>query len=487
MIDFLKYFDGTSRRPRAVQKQALEWLADNWSTPILAGNFTVASGKSAIAEAVSLVTGAHVITPSNLLIDQYRESYPKKNFLKGKMHYNCSTGYTCGDWTTVLQQKACKDCPYTACRTEALKSPTFFNPMSLFYLTQAEGWEDPNVIVVDEAHTLPGMVLLLCGAKLRHSMYKFPETVVNQIFLARWLTDQLGRLSALAIYYKSQPERFSEITRELEAIRMTLKGLEESPENYAIWIEEGRYHGRPDRFLNIKPIRPPKFMMQRLLRAKHLILMSGTLMEPDIKDLVGDEHYKFLDLPSPIPKENRLIYSRPAPFKMNYRADPALIVKEIEKILEENPNVNTIIHTTYSMSKKLAPHFRRPIIVNDSSNKMEKLDIFKRLGGTFLASGCSEGIDLKGDLCRLNIIPKMSFPDLSDPVVAKRKALQDGNEWYDLETLKTTIQACGRSTRDVDDFSKIYILDPNFSRLARKYQDKIPSSFYESIVWSKEV
>lgn len=486
MVDFLKHFDGSSRKPRPIQKEVLEWLADNWHHKVLAMNAPVALGKSAIAQAVSLVTGAHVITPSNLLIDQYTATYPKKNFLKGKAHYNCTTGYSCHDWTATLDQKACTDCPYVACKTRALKEPSFFNPMSLYYLTQAEGWEDPPVIVVDEAHTLPSMILLLCGSKLRHSMYKFPESVTNMVYLSRWLQEQIKKLSTLAVYYKTNPTRFQEITRELEQIKMTLRGLDESPENYAVWIEDGRYRGRPDRYLNIKPIRPPRFVVNRLLRAKKLVLMSGTLMQSDIKDLVGDEYVHFLDAPSPIPKDNRPVYFRPAPFRMNWEADPRKIVAEIEKVLAINPNVNTIIHTTYSMSKKLAPHFTRPIIVNDSANKAEKLEYFKSKGGVFLASGCAEGIDLKGDVCRLNIVAKLPFPDLKDPIVAKRKALQDGDEWYALETLKTVIQACGRSTRDVDDWSKTYILDPNFSRLFNQYKHKLPQSFVESVVWTLE-
>lgn len=486
MPNFLKYFDGSGRTPRDVQKQILEWMDANWQHKILAGNFPVASGKSSIAQAISLVTGAHIITPSNLLIDQYRRDYPKKNFLKGKTHYNCSSGYSCHDWTATLDQKACSDCPYTACKKAALTEATFFNPMSLFYLTQAEGWEPPKVLVVDEAHTLPSMILLLCGVRLRYSMYKFPESATNTVFLARWMGDQVKKLAALALFYKSKPTRFAEIVREMEQIKMALKGLEEAPENYAIWIENGRYRGRPDRFLNIKPIRAPKFVTQRLLRADKLILMSGTLMPSDIQDLVGDEHFKFLDAPSPIDKDRRAVYFKPAPFRMNWEADPKAIVAEIEKVIALNPGVNTIVHTTYSMSKKLSPHFSTPVIVNEASDKSEKLDYFKQHGGIFLASGCAEGVDLKGDLCRLNIIPKLPFPDLKDPIVAKRKALQDGDEWYALETLKVVIQACGRSTRDLNDFSKTYILDPNFARLFRQYKNKLPQSFVDSIVWSGE-
>ena len=197
------------------------------------------------------------------------------------------------------------------------------------------------------------------------------------------------------------------------------------------------------------PITPPRFLCDALLSADKIVLMSGTLFDTDIKTLLGDRPYESIDLPSPIPVENRPVFYRPVPFKMNYQTEPGMIVDAIENVLKSYPGKNAIIHVPYNMSKRLQPHFKRKVLTNTSQTKDETLKKFKKYGGVWLASGCAEGLDLKGDLARVNIIPKLAFPDLNDPVVKKRKALEDGEQWYGLETLKTLVQQVGRTTRSV--------------------------------------
>jgi Rad3-related DNA helicase len=484
-MDFLRKFDSSGRTPRDVQVTALRWLADNWnSAEAFTLQLPVATGKSALAKAIIDAAGGHVITPSNLLINQYSDTYPKTNFLKGKAHYTCSSGLSCEDWTNVLEQKPCPGCPYVECKKKALQAQsTFFNPMSLFFTSMDKSWHTPPVLVVDEAHQLPSMISMLSGTKLRHSMYKFTDQTISELNLVPWLDAQVVNLSKLATYYGKDKKRLKEIVEELERLKLVKIGVESDAANYAVWIDRGLYRGKPDRFLNIKPIRPPRRVVQSLLDARKIVLLSGTLMPADIVDLVGDRRTLSLDLPSPIPKERRPIYYRPVSFKMNMTTPAEPIVAAIEAIIREFPGRNTIIHVSYALSKKLRNSFSMPVIFNDPEDKQKKLDLFLQKGGVFLASGCSEGIDLKGDLCHINVITKLLFPNLGDPVVSKRKALADGEEWFALETLKTTIQQAGRSTRSPEDYSKTFILDPSFARLYRQYKGKLPQSFNESINW----
>jgi Rad3-related DNA helicase len=486
-MDFLKNFDGSGRTPRPVQIDALKWLSANWdSADAFALQIPVGGGKSAIAKAIANATGGHVVTPSNLLISQYTDIYRGTNFLKGKAHYTCvSSGLSCEDWTNTLEQKPCKDCPYTACKKRALAGEqTFFNPMSLYFTAMSTEWKRASVLIVDEAHQLGSMISMLAGTKLRQSMYKFNDSTISELYLVPWLTDQIRNLEKLALYYDRDKKRLKEITEELERLKLVKIGVEHDASNYAIWIESGLYRGKPDRFLHIKPLRPPRRVVQSLLDGKRIVLLSGTLMPSDIEDLVGDRRVLTLDLPSPIPADRRRVYYRPSEYKMNRDTSPADIVRSVEAVIAENPNQNTIIHVSYSMSKQLRNHFNIPIIFNDQENKAKVVDQFIREGGVFLAAGCSEGLDFRGDLCRINIIPKLMYPNLGDPVVSKRKSLEDGDAWFATETLKTTIQQTGRSTRSPDDFSKTYVLDPGFARLVRKYKDKLPQSFVESISWS---
>lgn len=490
MPDFLKRFDDSGRTPRDIQIDGLRWIDENWGARNIAGNFPVGSGKTAMLRAIQIVTGGHIQNPSNVLIDQNIETYPNVNYLKGKTHYGCtSTGgmISCQDWQEECKETPCLDCPYTESKIAALNEPTFFNPMSYYYLTQDGRFQKPNVLMIDEAHQLPSMALMLAGTRLRRSQYQFPNDVINERVLTVFLTDLEDRLRRLQALYKGDAKRLKEVVRDLTSVRLVRLGIMENPQNYAIWLEKGTYRGRPDTFLNLKPVRPPAYLMRQLTSSNKLIVMSGTLFPTDLQDLFGDAAYRFYDAPSPIPVANRTVHYTPAPFKMNARTDPETAAKYLQQVMKEESSEgqapNTIIHVSYAWSKKLEPYLA-PLgwRFNTPENKAEVLEDFKRKGGIFVAAGCAEGLDLKGDLCRLNIIPWLLFPNRGDPVVAKRATLADGEEWYLLETMKAVIQQTGRSTRDLTDYSKIRICDNNFSWVYRRVKKHLPKSFCESVV-----
>lgn len=495
MPNFLKTLDGSGRTPRDVQVQALNWLEEGWGKEkihVILG--PVGSGKSLISSTIQRSTGAGVIVISNMLMRQYMSTYQKTNFLMGKAHYMCKMGLTCKDWIDTLDQDPCEGCTYTSCKQKAVDGEaTFFNPMSLYYLMAQRGTKLPDTIVVDEAHELSQMILLLCGTRLKKSEYGFDERCVNEIYLTKWIEQTLVRLIRMKTqYYKAgKLEKAVEISDTIESLSVVKKGLEENAQNYAIWMDKSKVRGRMETFLNIKPLKPPRFVVSRILGAKNIVLMSATLSKVDIEELFGEDiSHRLLDLPSPIPVENRQVYYRPASFPMNYQTPPQKIAEEIAKIIGENPNVNTLIHTTYALSKTLVDPLKsllpgQRILFNTETNKDEILAEFRSTGGILLGSGMAEGVDLPGDLCRLNIIPKLLFPNLNDPVVSKRKALPDGQKWLGLKTIMKTIQQTGRSTRNEQDFSKTYILDPNFARLFATHRDTVPKSFAESIVWTK--
>jgi Rad3-related DNA helicase len=112
------------------------------------------------------------------------------------------------------------------------------------------------------------------------------------------------------------------------------------------------------------------------------------------------------------------------------------------------------------------------------------LEQFKTRGGIWIASGCAEGIDLPGDLCRVNIIPILLYSNPYSPLVKKQLALPLGHLKYELHTIKIFIQQCGRSTRNESDYSTIYVGDTRLPGLIAKNIKYIPESFVKSIKWS---
>lgn len=447
-----------------------------------------AVGKTGIARAIQIATGGWIINPSNLLIDQAIETYPGVNFLKGKTHYRCSSGLTCEEWVGGLEQKACLDCPYITSRKRAINgAPTFFNPMSLYYLL-AQCKNSAKVIIVDEAHLLTGMILKLCGKKFSKSEYGLPTDCSNQTKLSSWMGTQMVKLRKLVSLYQNVG-KFDEVSRvlgEIETLSATKLGIDTSPELYATWFSQERKRTRTEHYLNVQPIKPPRAIIDQLLPSEKVILLSGTLLKSDVEELYEGIPFAYLDLPSPIPVSNRPILYRPVTYPMRWDTPPAKIVETVERDLAEFPGRNTIIHTTYARAQRMLPYFKSPVLINTSENKFDILAEFKKRGGIFLASGCAEGIDLKGDLCRLNISPHFLRPNFKDPVVMKRMSLEDGQRWVSMQALKIAIQQYGRSTRSVDDHSIHIAHEPALRREVDKYSDELPKYYTGALPWNRK-
>ena len=490
MPNFLTKFDGTARTPRPAQVEVLKWLSDNWDAEVIALNLPTAVGKSAIARAIQIVTGADVVPPTNQLMDQYTYTYPGINALKGQSNYTCNdTGLTCGDSKDLNKECTpdkkgkpgtgfCPSCPYRVVRDRTAEEPTFFNSHSLLFYNMSMPPKN-GVLVVDEAHNLVSMFRDLSGKFFNSRKYLIPKSLAD-ISIEGWLQEQEDRLKGKKRKTKALKEIVS-LDREIQQIKFTRENYTDNPENYAIELKK-RGHTSS---LSIQPLTPPRRIANRVLQGQKLILMSATLLPSDVEAIVGHKNFKYLSIPSPIPAQNRAMQYLPAPFPMNSRAEPVKIAKQINSIVAKHKNDNTIIHLTYGMAEKVAPFLDFLFMQNRPENKDEIITRFKAEGGVFLASGCNEGIDLPGDECRVSIIPMLFRLNPTDPVVRKKLGLPGGQTWYNEQTLKALIQQAGRSTRSVDDYSITYVLDPGLPRLMSDSTLTIPDYFKEAIRWQK--
>jgi Rad3-related DNA helicase len=185
---------------------------------------------------------------------------------------------------------------------------------------------------------------------------------------------------------------------------------------------------------------------------------------------------------SPIDVSRRRIIYKPAATQFNYKTPPEVIAAWIQEVLDEYPNKNTIVHVTYALSKKLKTFFKGAY-VNDKENKGEILEKFKKGGGLWLASGCSEGLNFEYESCELNLIPLLPRPNLEDHIQKRRLAHPNGSRNYDIRVLKTVQQQAGRASRHEDDFSTVVIGDRGFKTLVLRRMSELPKTFTESIVW----
>lgn len=482
--------DGTGRDLRPVQmfiKNALQraWKADNRPIVIQA---SVGSGKSLIARMIQLELGGAIVTPQNTLLRQYVADYPELNYWWGKHNFKChenSSNQSCGYLVDELGFAPCSGCKFAKNKSAALNGqPTIFNPLSLYYLFKKypEGAKY-RVIVVDEAHAVLSMIMNMSGKDIQLDGHPEPEQLLKGYNLVPWLKRKAeyaqGQMNAYAV--SGEQEAFERWEKRYMRLLPIIEGVENDEASYLISITEDREK------VSIKPIEAPQSIIKSLFGDSRLILMSGTMFEPDVKELLGHTDYHLISAPNPIPSENRKIIFKPTSYKINFECDRADVAQDIELIIDKYAKgKRTIVHVPYSWAEDIAAGMSRKVITHNADNKQEALEEFKNTeGAVLIASGMAEGIDLKGDLCRLNIIPKILWPNMNDQYVMKKRGKSKrGDIWYELEALKTVIQQSGRTTRGADDWSITVVMDPTFPGLVVRQKKFLPSGFLDAIVWA---
>jgi len=97
--------------------------------------------------------------------------------------------------------------------------------------------------------------------------------------------------------------------------------------------------------------------------------------------------------------------------------------------------------------------------------------------GVLLSSSLWEGVDLKDDLSRFQIIAKVPYPNYKEK---RTKAKMDKFPmWYTSQTLTKLLQGFGRSIRSEDDWAKTYVLDTAVNNVFFKAQQMIPKAYYD--------
>jgi ATP-dependent DNA helicase DinG len=483
--------------PRSPQVSAVRWLADNWNSHrVFCLNAPVATGKSNIAASIQKVfPKTLIITASNILVNQYGDSFNYMNLLKGRGSYCCKIGENCADSFNEFKIY-CNGCPYVQARDRAeMGDPTTANPMSFIQAIRGGILEYPDVLVVDEAHTLGGFIRSIFSGVFAFSDTSWKAGDMKDLdSLVTWLRYQ-GRLisdlkgAKLKENPKANVKKEDSLITSLDTIRWGIESSRDKSDWFFYIEKDPKGHKK----LHIESIVPPPAIMEYFLKSSKIVLMSGTLFPTMIKEIVGDIPYAYLSLPSIIPKERRLVILKPAADTINKDTDPSVFAKKIIEIAKENKGKQGIIHTTYSLGAKLYEELSDKLDVrfNTKETKQATLDDFKNKEFQWLiASGMSEGIDLYGDVGEINIICKLHYPYLGDPYVVKRKSKPDGNLWYASCALLHLLQAAGRTTRGPDDYSKTYLLDPGIIRVLESVKrfagsratEYIPPYFKEAFI-----
>lgn len=478
-----------------------------------------------IATTKEIKDGSYFITTQKILQDQYMEDFERFDLVNIKSAQNYSCNYhkkkNCADGMQLLkseqnkQSKFWKMCSGNGCNYKQAKQQ--FNSSRLgitnfAYFLHAMNFGtsmlSAKVLVIDEAHNvdqeLSGFIEISISQRFSENVLnlEFPEDRdENKIF--EWISKQYyPTLVAHVLSVGEKLEKFiqsSEKLKEFENLMKQFDMLEKHSGKIAqfvsIWDNQNwcmdvvESDVQKSLKLVFKPIDISKYTEQYLFRAAEKILfMSATIINRDAfcQQLgIKLEDVGFISIPSPFPVENRpMLISTVG--KMNANTIESTLPKlliAIKDILEHHKNEKGIIHTnSYKISNYIMKNLKNSrLLTHTSENRDEVLN--KHLNSTaptvLLSPSMTEGVDLKGDLSRFQIVCKIPYPYLGDKLVQKR--MKKWSWWYPMQTVKTLVQAIGRSIRSQDDFAVSYILDEDWYRFYSQNSHFFDAEFKRTI------
>jgi ATP-dependent DNA helicase DinG len=246
------------------------------------------------------------------------------------------------------------------------------------------------------------------------------------------------------------------------------------------------------RSVSVKPLDISKYV-KTFFDIENQVFMSATIDKDSFCENAGLDPSKvgFVDTPrSPFPPDRRRINFLNTK-KLSYSAskdDELEVIKKIDEIMSQHAAERGLILTSsekrcIDIRNNLSEKNRRRIRICHSRNEngMTQDEMLQEHSldedGVLLSSSLWEGVDLKDDLSRFQIIAKVPYPNLSEK--RTKIKMQKFPLWYKSQTLTKLLQGFGRSIRSEDDWAVTYVLDSAASDLLMQSKQMIPRAYQD--------
>lgn len=485
------------------------------------------SGKTLIADMVIRqlrARSALYICTTRTLQDQVTADFPHARVLKGRANYQTLTGnvdswgrpagalsltneITCADCTARTPDDNCRwcnptwQCPYRQAKQQAI-SANFAVLNTAYALVDwnlgSRSFSGRELVVVDECDLmedeLVGHVELHIPRGLMRQLRLLPpeKRTVEATWLP-WVTNQAIPKVARAINSlpprRQAPPKELRDRRRLEELLARLHLLErELPQGG--WVYDGYTEGD----VRFRPVYSAPWGSRLLWpHGQRWLLMSGSIVSAEslVAELGLEADWRLVSLPSTFPAHHRPVYALPAANMTRKNQEDAWpkMVDAVLAVLGRHPGERVLVHTvSYDLARHLMKTIPRRARANGqrgrrfytysrASERGAALAAYKLHDAAVLfAPSLDRGVDLPGDLCRVQVVTKVPWPNLGDKRVAARTYSQGGQAWYAVAAVRTLMQMTGRGIRSEDDQAITYVLDAQFSKsLWRKHRRLFPS------------
>ena len=473
------------------------------------------SGKSLIAAAAQRIYGKGIIylCVTKQLQQQLLDDFPYAKTIMGRGNYVClkypkmfpqiSAGECTHTEATPCHLR--NACPYNRAKAEALSAPLAVLNMA-YFLSEANyvgAFSSKSFLVIDEFDEMESQLmsfvqLSITKRQLNQYGIQLPKFKTKHEAWLEWakesvsmLTPKLASLQLAAdgegwggLDFKVIKEA-KRLDRLVGKLRYFIKEVDST------WVS---YFGEDA--WTFKPTWVSKYADGVLWdHAEKILGMSATILDPRQVSLntglisKTGRLYEYQQMSSPFPKENRPIFYEPCANVVNKEINLALprLVTAVQHILEKYPNDRILVHT---VSYKIRDYLMRNVgskrlITHSTADRASILSKFKTSKDplVLLSPSMERGVDLPDEECRVIIIAKMPYPDLSDPQISRRiYGSKDGERWYAHKTVSKMVQMSGRAVRSATDHADVYILDRQFEKLYREHSMMFPKWYKEALV-----
>ena len=438
-------------------------------------NAPTAAGKSldlfVLGRILSEKMGVRVVytTPLVALVNQLENepAFGAMPVLKGKRNYFCGpmsevlgrdiTADDCPyeSWEDAIEDcSSCAQCQYRIAYKKFMDSGFGATTLARYQMPGAVR-DETVILLVDESAGLEKVLI-------DRATLKIPDRInLNN------LSENLRR------YYHELEVEIEKLTREVSLEKDLAKKVALNQEKNKLGRESRKCvkvlahieKGHPyiiDRERKFRLLDGRSEFEDMIEGLQYVVLASGT---PTTQILT--ENYKSVVIQHPIPVEHRICYYDPVG-SMNFKERQTTAPKMAQRIneLHERFGKKTMVHCgAYVVAQMIYDSMPNKdiCILQDQSDREGSKNKFLTTEGQaiFLSVNFEEGLDLKGPNYPLNIIAKLSFENIADEFIKARNE-RDNYKRYNMNTAVATMQAAGRTTRSINDYSQTFILDASW-------------------------
>lgn len=490
----------------------------------------VGFGKSPVAITLAkYFADGYILTPRKALQDQYFEDFTKDVTLlkgmsnypcfpsgseraeyfasrdrdyKGNMTYNKSmdiirTGGTpmfsglgcsnapCGTDKDLLS--ACvadKMCPYDFAIERVKERPLIVCNLHSFIAnaSRTQRLQFRSLMLIDEAHDMRSI--------LRDFITK-TFTVPYPVISARMNIPETEDMQEWVAFFSQ--EVFKDkltLPEDKEEYEVALGLLtEHSMRNFVVSYEEDPFCVRTT--FKFIPRNLGNAAESFLLRfGKYRMMMSGTIYDKNYfcrSNGIDPEKTLFIRMPSTFAPNKKLVFMRDDhmtdnSFK-NFEANYPKMLDNVRRVMKGYHDVRGLIHApSYKVAERMAFDLGNRVLFHTADNFREVYDYFineSPPNAILISPICAQGVDLKYDRCRFQMIVRVPYPNASDAFM--KDLLETDFSAYNYEALVVFGQMLGRVMRAPDDWGHTILLDSRFKNFVQKNRHVLPSDVLQSI------